>query len=749
MYGWRADLAVAWRLVGAGGRAGVGRVLLAAIGIGLCLNVLLLICSVSPALQARGDRIYVPALAGTDVATFAWHDAGFAAAGRTVSGLDLRALTPTAPVPPGTTRFPAAGELLVSPSLRDALAADPHGPLATQLAGTVVGTIDPSALPGPRDLVFYAGVADLPATFDGQGSGGPATEWSPGLTYGLGTRLITVLVAGGTVMVVSLLLFVALAGRLGGAARDRRWAAVRLIGVGPGRLRRLVGTEAALVGVLGVAVGWAGFLGLRLLAPRLVVDGSGFAATDLWPGSSVAVAATVLVLLVAVLPSLLASRRRLVEPLGVVRRPAARPRAAWRVAFVAGSGLLTFLAVTKTGALQSVPVLGGYWVIALPAVLLLCCVPVTLPWVLDRLSRRWSGGSPAVQMAVGRIRQDPVTAARTAGGVSLALAGAIAMVTLLSLGGGLTPTALADHSAFPARARATVSVLSLADLTGVRQRLAQVVGVTHLAVFSGGPAGDSSELRVADCGTIRALTDATSCADGEIFALTNTTTGEPPPATGTRLPMNPGSDATHWQVGADVVPVRSAEAAGIWFTPAAFRVALPALASQPATIMIQASIPDGSLVAAREALAPYGWRAAGAFATRPGVLGLVVPGLVIGSLLCLLICALGQFVVTAEMVNERRRSLALAAAAGVPRRTLSGSVLAGAAVPVVAGALVALLFGTVLANALLRLAAAPPGVDAGHTAWMSAAAIVFVVFVALATIPMLGRATRPSGLRTE
>src|SRR5206468_3625992 len=57
-------------------------------------------------------------------------------------------------------------------------------------------------------------------------------------------------------------------------------------------------------------------------------------------------------------------------------------------------------------------------------------VPLTLPWIVERVVARLGGGSPAWQLAVRRLQLDSGTPARVVGGVAVVLAGAIALQTL-------------------------------------------------------------------------------------------------------------------------------------------------------------------------------------------------------------------------------------------------------------------------------------------------------------------------------
>ena len=80
--------------------------------------------------------------------------------------------------PPGLPRAPRAGEVFVSPALRDLLATpDGRRLLAPRLPGRVVGTIAPAGLLGPTDLAFYAGTDALRE--GAAASGGSTTSARP------------------------------------------------------------------------------------------------------------------------------------------------------------------------------------------------------------------------------------------------------------------------------------------------------------------------------------------------------------------------------------------------------------------------------------------------------------------------------------------------------------------------------------------------------------------------------------------
>ncbi len=128
--------------------------------------------------------------------------------------------------------------------------------------------------------------------------------------------------------------------------------------------------------------------------------------------------------------TLLALRRIVVEPLGVVRRASrTRRRIWWRLALPV-AGLLLLLPLLRrivndqSSFNQTQVVLG--------VLLLLTGVVALLPWLIEAVVRRLTGGPVAWQLAVRRLQLDSGTSARMIGGIAVAVAGGIGLQMLLA-----------------------------------------------------------------------------------------------------------------------------------------------------------------------------------------------------------------------------------------------------------------------------------------------------------------------------
>ena len=145
--------------------------------------------------------------------------------------------------------------------------------------------------------------------------------------------------------------------------------------------------------------------------------------------------------LTAIGATVLALRKVVVEPLGVVRgSPRRVRRVAWRL--VPPRSALAAARRRSTGATRRSR--------RLAVVLLLAGVATLLPWLVEATVRRLDGGSVPWQLAIRRLQLDSGASARVVAGIAVAVAGAIALQTLFS---GVEARAHAVHRRGPHAAR--------------------------------------------------------------------------------------------------------------------------------------------------------------------------------------------------------------------------------------------------------------------------------------------------------
>ena len=133
----------------------------------------------------------------------------------------------------------------------------------------------------------------------------------------------------------------------------------------------------------------------------------------------------------AVAVTIIALRGVAIEPLGVVRKSEQRPRRLWwrLVPPAIGAALLFPLGGTITDAAGSV----NETQIAGSVVLILTGVALLLPWLVERIVGRLRGGPVSWQLATRRLQLSSGNASRAVSGITIAVAGAIALQMLFAV----------------------------------------------------------------------------------------------------------------------------------------------------------------------------------------------------------------------------------------------------------------------------------------------------------------------------
>ncbi|WP_405879984.1 ABC transporter permease [Streptomyces sp. NBC_01136] len=771
---WAKDLSMGVRFAVTGGREGWARVLLTAIGVGLGVALLLLTAAIPNMLQVRHDR----ESARTDLA---YSDSGTPKAENTllVANLDTtyrdkdvrgRGLEPEgvkAPLPPGVTKFPAPGEMLVSPALDRLLKSDGGKLLRERLPYRTVGTIGERGLVGSHELAFVAGAQKLAPQVDGarvariDKYGAPSTpseRWDPVL-------LLLVLVVF-VVLLMPVGVFIAAAVRFGGERRDRRLAALRLVGADSGMTRRIAAGEALAGALLGLVLG-AGFfmIGRQVAGSVEILDISVF-PSYLNPSLALAALVAVAVPAAAVAVTLLAMRGVVIEPLGVVRtaRPPRR-RLWWRLLLPLGGLAMLYPMIGQGNSNGNF----NQYMVTAGVVLLLVGITALLPWVVETVVARLGSGSVSWQLAVRRLQLSSGTAARMVNGIAVAVAGAIALQMLFAgTSGAYTRSTGQDVS----RVQISVDLPYGASLADADRQLARTKGVRRTTAFSSVSLGERSKdaelnttLTVGDCAALREMAKLPSCREGDVFTTQSaddpdTSKLSEPGRTVYLDPVYTGGfkhRATVWTVPQGIkkagtrVHVTGMERDGILATPSALPAEAAAAVRGEVYLNLDQSVPD-VLDLVRNTMAkidPLARDSQWFVSTESRRYSSIRTGLFVGATCVLALIGASLLVSQLEQLRERKKLLSALVAFGTRRRTLSLSVLWQTAVPVGIGLVLAAAVGLTLGAVLLKMADTPVTVDWLSVLSMTGIGALVVLVVTLLSLPPLVRMMRPEGLRTE
>ncbi|WP_042440226.1 FtsX-like permease family protein [Streptacidiphilus albus] len=780
-----AQYAIGLRLAFTGGRDARIRVTLTALAVGLGVAVLLLVSSVPSMDHAHDARIYSQedsfygsAKAPRTNATVLIEDANTVFKGAQVRGRIVQPEGSAAPLPPGVAHYPAPGQMVVSPALRDLLNASGSELLRQRLPYPVVGTIGQAGLLGPSQLSYILGsdqvtFAQGAVRIDHYGQYFQGQPLSP--------VLILLSLVGFVVMMAPVAVILATAARFGGEQRDRRLAALRLSGADRAMTVRTAAGESLAGSLLGLAVGAGFFLLARQLAQLVTVEGVSFFPQDIQPQPAIAALIAVVVPLLAVFATLAGLRRVVLDPLGVVRRAGgSRRRIWWRAPLPAIGLVVLYYALRQPDGIEQTK---GMALTSIGMVLLLCGIAALLPWVVQGVTRVLPSGSLSQQLAVRRLQLGTGSASWAVSGIVVAVAGAIALQVLFSGVSTSFDVSQAQSDAFLAQGargqapavgqyQATVEFPGrAADTAQDLQRLRTSPAVSAVIGYQNywltapsDPNGDTSPLRIADCAVLEHFAVLPHCVDGDAFLATaNSSIGlAEGVGAGQQVHSEYGDDSTpgpNFRLPAVLTAVQERSdpmsqmmgTALLLVTPGALPASVVNGQGTVFYVGLDQSRPDAA-DQLRTTVALTEPSASPDFPADPTTnhnFSVVTRGLVIGAMVTLLLIGLSLLVGQLEQLQERRRVLAVLSAFGTRRSTLALSVLWQTALPVVLGLLLASAGGLALGAVLLHLAQLPQAFAWGTVLATAGMGAVAVLLVTALSLPALLRITRPSGLRFE
>jgi hypothetical protein len=354
-----------------------------------------------------------------------------------IDRVDLAAVGPRAPVPPGIPHLPGPREYYASPSLATLIKSVPADQLRDRFPGHQIGTIGAAALPSPNSLIIVIGhtarqLSQAPGAVEvGAIQRTSASCYACQSTIGSGPVLQFILAGGAVALLLPVLILIATASRLSAARREERFAAMRLVGATPSQISVVSAVEAVVAAFAGVAAGFALFFAFRPLLYHVPFTGAPLAQGDLSLHGIDVMLVVIGVPVAAVVSARLALRRVQISPLGVNRRASSRsPRIVRIIPLLAGIAVLAYFdAAGKPGAVgsQLLELLVGF-------VLLVVGLVLAGPWFTTAGSRLMvkRASRPATLIAGRRLLDNPKAAFRFISGLVIALFVASAAIGALS-----------------------------------------------------------------------------------------------------------------------------------------------------------------------------------------------------------------------------------------------------------------------------------------------------------------------------
>jgi hypothetical protein len=749
-----AEISLGARLAFSGGRRDWIRTTLAAVGVAIGAMALLLGASVPVMLdareartEARGDQppnaTVVPAGRTVVVAevTSQWGSS-------VVRGRLIWPEAPEAPLPPGVGAFPEDHQMYASPALQEALAGPGGDDLRRQMPYELVGTIAPDGLAGPQELAYYAGSQRVQGQV-GTGSWRVDRFGYPPIveTADVSTYLLTISLLVTLLLPVAVLIGAAL--RFGADTRDRRLAAIRLLGADRRAVLRIASGESLVPAGLGLTLGTALYLLARSGAADLGLFDVSVYPSDIHPRPLLAVLAVGAVLMLSAASALFSFRGVAVEPLGVFRRSQTwHGRLWWRLLPVAGSLALLYPVLLGGAIGEDRAGVGVFMLVA-------AVIPL-LPYLMPVAAAVLPGGPASWQLASQQLRRNPTGSTRAVTGIVIAVAGSIALHSFFAAAAvrRATPDDPADP-AFVVQAKGRQTPTEMRARTAMFERVDGVRAgtIARYLLYDNMPGALPGYLVVGDCTALRQIATLDRCGDGDSFVVGSVGHSvtldeghlEPAPGAKVAVPRDPrpatliGTDSQNSGQTVLMTPAAApASLSGVepWFVETRiFSSATPAAVAR----RVRGVAAEVDPVAQFTALAPEADKYA-PFRTA----------LSLGMVAILLMMGIGLLLDVADRLHERRRLLGVLAAVGARRSTVIWSVLLQAIVPVLAGLALATGVGVVLGMLLMRMSQVPVMLNATAILTPTAVGASLVLLTTMAVLlPAVRRATRIEELRYE
>ena len=411
-------------------------------------------------------------------------------------------------------KTPRPGEYYLSKALADAVAEYPEDNILARFGKNTkyLGVIPSDYVASPDALMIVRGasaeeVAESDAFTKSQGQ--PSYFANVYRTDANGLKsdakidpvAVIVFGVGGTILLFPIVIFVSVATQLGAAQREKRYAALRLIGATKRQVARVLMLESLLASVVGVLIGLGAFWLLQASLQDFKMDGMRFNPGDLALTGTQYALIIGLTLGLTMFVNWRRMRRAQISPLGVSRSvEKVKKLRAWRA-------LVPALGIAFFAWLSSKP--GRDWLdankeSAIPMLLLTTALLLVMfglilagGWLTNKLSllaARWANNG-SMLIAGKRTAVHSRTVFRSVSGVVLALFAGSFYLTATSGIEGLNAQAVKDNG-FSQLKRGTAIVIGRSLPGDMAEQLQQKSYITSVATIY--PREDGDAIRCQD-----------------------------------------------------------------------------------------------------------------------------------------------------------------------------------------------------------------------------------------------------------
>ncbi|MFE7773504.1 FtsX-like permease family protein [Streptomyces sp. NPDC057445] len=661
--------------------------------------------------------------------------------------------------PPGLDELPGPGEVFVSPRVHDLLRDQPA--VKGLLPGHEKGLIGATGLAHPDELFAYVGTTRDRIADEGRALKGFGYDYAPFPAVEPST-LTTLRFALGSLVLLPLGIFLSVCARLSAAARTRRLASLRLLGLSTKGTQRVNAAETVVAALFGALLGLGEYWFLNQMMTR-----TGLPSLRWYPDDGALSATTIAVCLIGC-PALAwfvgraSAREAAANPLAVRRTAVPKRPAKWgALLLVTGLGIVA--GYCATGLIDHPANSVGPNAFLIPGGILLTGLGLvfTLPLISHALARRVARTTQSLtlNLAMRRNEVEPGSTMRVVTGlVLLVFAASLAQGVLIQLEQVTRPSAPVQDYSVPLSSVTTEQQRDLAAVPGVRAHAVMMDSWVDLESADGTLQEQATAL-VATCDQLEGMVKRSEgCRDGKVMRLVdpNSSVGSDlTPGTSFPYRFDAGKGKTlNITLPAEriVYSAYSASAVGsavLLVPPSALPAARPDSAQ---FILTSGSEPDRI----REVLDGI---AAVAPIAEVELIGVNIQGLeqiaVIETLLAVgmvmgLVIGVAAFIVSAtDRAVERRTQVTAIMLIGARARTVRAVQCVQVVLPLSIGLALALVTGKLAESSYLITGGSAVYWDFAGTPLLALAAAGVVAVAIAGTLPLAGRRINPELIRRD
>ncbi|SES42507.1 FtsX-like permease family protein [Streptomyces sp. yr375] len=660
--------------------------------------------------------------------------------------------------PPGLSELPAPGEMFVSPRLHEELKKEPG--LAQLVPGRERGLISPQGLAHPDELYAYIGVTR------GQLKGGdPVTSYGWPYTSHETVEPSTLDIVRFTlcgVVLLPLAVYLSVCARLSAAARARRLAALRLVGLSKKGVQRVNAAETVAAALLGAVLGLGVYAVANQLISRVGLPGFRWYPSD----GSLSLSDTLVCLIgcpaLAWFAGAVGARKAAANPLAVRRSAVEKPPAKWGLLpLLPGLGIVAGYCVA--GATGHAPRDTSISSILMPLAVVLVGVGLvlSLPILSRSLSRR-AARTSSLSLGLAMRRNE-----MEAGGALRVATGLVLLVYAASLVQGvLIELDQVSKNTSPVQSY----MLSLDGVTQDRQRAFETVpGVRGHGMVASSWKDRKAEFPpviravIATCSQLRGMVpEIGRCADGRPFRVVNPReTYDEDSKPGAIFPFHLRNER-----GAErVLTVRVPKQQVIFGDESGLSTLSSGNVVVPPSFLPDGFRPEGADLTLVSSSAPQTVRAVlddiggidpiakvqtpGVVVTALQQITVVKTILAMGMVLGLIIGVAAYLVAATDRAVERRPQVTALSLLGARPRTLRAVQVAQVVLPLAVGLVLAVVAGKAAESSYLVTGGGDVFWDGAGVPLLLACALGVVAVAAFGSLPLVGRRIDPELIRRD